>query len=490
MRLLIDTNVLIALEPVMLLDRESGLPNAAELTRLASVQGHQLCLHPETTRDLSRDKDVTRVAIRRELLAKYVLLDAPPPITAHLENVVGRAEPDSNDWVDHALLAALLGDAVDYLVSEDRGIHAKARRLELDNRVLTVNETLTVLRDLYDTTPETLPAVTAVSCHQLDASDPIWESFRAEYSGFDDWLTGCKRSGRPARVIEVGGRYAGIAILKTDQQPTEYGLFGKTLKLCSLKVCDDFNGQRYGELLLRSVFDHAIENSYANIVVTVYPHHWLLVNLLESFGFLEHMTTATGEQVRVKRLQPTEREMTELDNLELNIRFGPRVARFAPGQTFIVPIQPVFHRLLFPELEMPALDGCRPCGNSLRKAYLSHSGIRSVKPGAVLLFYRSDDWRAVDVIGVVEDTLRSGDVDVVARFVGKSTVFDYDSIRRFCDQGETLALRFRQAVTLRSDSRLSFAKLKEQGVIRDAPITIHAIVGGEEWLSRQTGLLC
>ena len=119
---------------------------------------------------------------------------------------------------------------------------------------------------------------------------------------------------------------------------------------------------------------------------------------------------------------PSQEEAEELDGLEFHIQFGPQAAKLVTGQAFIVPIQPRFHRQLFPELEMAALDGCRPCGNSMRKAYLSHSVIGSISPGALLLFYRSVDWRAVDVIGVVEATLRSSHPDEVARFVGKSTV--------------------------------------------------------------------
>lgn len=487
--MLVDTNVLIALEPVMIADREFGLGSAAELNRLAIAQGHQLCIHPETTRDLSRDRDVERAALREQLLQKYVTLDAPPPMTSHMENVVGRAEIGTNDWVDHLLLAAVLGEAVDYLVSEDRGLHSKARQLDIESRVVTVNEAVSILRDLYDTTPETPPSVTAVSCHQLDATDPIWKSFRSEYGGFDEWLTRCKRQGRLGWVIDVDGRYAGVAIVKQNQAPAEYGLTGRTMKLCSLKVCDDFNGQRYGELLLRAVFDYAIENSYEQVVVTVFEEHWLLINLLEAFGFYQNGVTELGEQVRIKRLCPTPEEVGELDALELNIRFGPRTAKIMEGQAFIVPIRPVFHRQLFPELEMSALGGCRPCGNSMRKAYLSRASIRIVEPGAVLLFYRSEDWRAVDVIGVVEDSLASVDPDEIARFVGKSTVFDYDSIKRLCEEGEILALRFRQVLVLGSAARLSFSALRKNGVIKDAPISIQNISGGEPWLSRMTGLL-
>lgn len=84
---------------------------------------------------------------------------------------------------------------------------------------------------------------------------------------------------------------------------------------------------------------------------------------------------------------------------------------------------------------------------------------------------------------MVEDTLRSSSPDDIARFVGKSTVFDYHSIEQSCAQGETLALRFRQVVALKASGRLKYRELVDNGVILDAPQTIHTTAGGEAWLT-------
>ena len=72
---------------------------------------------------------------------------------------------------------------------------------------------------------------------------------------------------------------------------------------------------------------------------------------------------------------------------------------------------------------------------------------------------------------------------------GKSTVFDYDATTGFCEEGETLALRFRQAMTLGRDDRLTYSQLRANGVVRGAPMTIQTVAGGEQWLSAMTGLL-
>lgn len=113
---------------------------------------------------------------------------------------------------------------------------------------------------------------------------------------------------------------------------------------------------------------------------------------------------------------------------------------------FVVPIQPRFHRLLFPEaeLQLPLLPEPQPFGNAIRKAYLSNSGIRRLQPGDCLLFYRSQEAQGVFCVGVVEATLVSSDAAEVAAFVGQRTVYSFAQIKEKCADGEVLAILFRQ----------------------------------------------
>jgi hypothetical protein len=65
-----------------------------------------------------------------------------------------------------------------------------------------------------------------------------------------------------------------------------------------------------------------------------------------------------------------------------------------------------------------------------------------LKPGHVLLFYRSQS-RQARAIGVVEESLASQSAEAISHFVGRRTVYDYTTIRRFCAQGTVLARRSR-----------------------------------------------
>ena len=115
------------------------------------------------------------------------------------------------------------------------------------------------------------------------------------------------------------------------------------------------------------------------------------------------------------------------------------------------------------------LSGRFPFGNSIRKAYLCHAQIRDLPAGSPLLFYRSQDRHAVSCIGVAESCLRSSDASLVARFVGKRTVYSLTEIEEQCRK-ETLAVLFRHSQIL--DSQISLAELRREGILKAAPQSI------------------
>ena len=75
--------------------------------------------------------------------------------------------PKPNDAVDVALLHALDIGAVDFLVSQDQGIHGRARRSTppLADRVLTVVDAVAWLRTTFEPKEVRLPLVEEVPAH-------------------------------------------------------------------------------------------------------------------------------------------------------------------------------------------------------------------------------------------------------------------------------------------------------------------------------------
>jgi ribosomal protein S18 acetylase RimI-like enzyme len=486
-RLLIDTNVVIPLEPTRADEVHVNTQAAAELVRIAIQYGHTICLHPAIGEDIARDADEQRRRMLRALLPKYPLVPHPPS-SAEVESTLGTPPHGSNDWVDQQLLAALHANAVDFLVTEDMGIMRGARRLGLDGRVFTIAAAAAHLSSLLDVTPPPPPRVVDTYAHALKGSDPIFDSFRDDYGPeFDSWLRKCQTQQRRTWRVDVGNTIAAFVIVNEETNPAEqHG--GKTLKICSFKVGSEFRGFRFGELLLKAVFGFAEVNRYAAAFVTVLPKHEELVALFEGFGFsTTGDRTSLGELILVKQFAVAFSADAALSPLDFHVRYGPRALRSPDDPAFLIPIQPRYSDVLFPENAVyhSLFPGHFPFGNGLRKAYLSHSGIRALPVGATLYFYRSQMDRGLIAVGVLERIIVSECPEMIAREVARRTVYTLREIEALCSQGPVLALLFRQSRVLVPYVRVR--DLTGAGVFRYPPQSIQRV--GEEggrWLFQRT----
>ena len=488
LRFLLDANVVIPLEPTSTLGIEAGTAIAADVVRRANELGFALLVHPETIRELATDRDRERRELRQILLNKYGVLTDPPSLAA-VESILGEVAPQSNDWVDHHLLAAIHADAVHYLVTNDEGIHKKARWLGIPgDRVLRLTDARALLDTLVDHPQVPPPQVQTRAVHSLNKGDPIFESLRVDYPssdmhlGFDRWLEKASREGRNAWVIERSNGYAGICIWKPNDD--EYGLGGKVMKISTFKVSEEHRGRRYGELLLKAVFSELHANHYDNAWLTVFERHDTLVAMLEDFGFytLPNMVTDLGELIYVKRLTPTGEQVT--DSFAYHQRFGPPRVDLPRSPIYVIPIRPRYHRRLFPDdpHEQMLIPWNEPFSNALRKAYLCQSSILPLPRGSVILFYRSHDRRTVNAIGVVEDAMRSSDPAEITQFAGQRTVYTYQEIEELARQ-EVLAILFRQDRLLEVPWPLR--DLRAASVLKCAPQSITQVHDQEaiQWLS-------
>ncbi|MBA3831980.1 MAG: GNAT family N-acetyltransferase [Chthoniobacterales bacterium] len=486
MKYLIDTNVFIPLEPTAPGEIEPLTSAATSFAQKANRAGFPLFVHPAQTTEILHDRDDQRRSLRSTLLGKYPVLPEPPT-SARVDRILGQVPINTHHWVDHQLVAALDADAVDSLVTEDIGIHRKAKRLGLHHRVAYLAEAITALDALCDSVPPALPAVDATKAHTLDASDRIFDSVRLDYPEFDHWLTKCKREHRQAWIVRAPDKsYAGVCIVNREDRP-DFGGAGKTLKLCMFKISETHTGFRYGELLLRDVLQYAEQNAFVFLFVEVFPQHERLIAFLNEFGFFDLQTNTSRGELRLgKRLAFDDLELASFDALEFNKRFGPSAMKWNDTPAFLIPIKPKYHDMLFPEAtcQTQFFEGRTPCGNALRKAYLCNSNCREIRPGAVLGFYRSEDVKGITVFGVAEETLVSHSANEVARFVGKRTVYPLQEIERLCQQS-VLAILFRQSRVLRSPIML--AKLLENHIIAAAPQSITKLkLAARKWIQAQT----
>lgn len=113
MKLLVDTNIIIPMEPASTLDFEVNTPLAMEFHRLSARTGNPICVHPAVQYDLDRDSNHERSSVRRVALGRFDTIRPIPSILVEDTNVFGTPIAGTNDWVDNELLKALAADAVD-----------------------------------------------------------------------------------------------------------------------------------------------------------------------------------------------------------------------------------------------------------------------------------------------------------------------------------------------------------------------------------------
>lgn len=269
MRLLVDTNILIPLDPATDAERgEAAL--AAEVFRRAQRGNVSVFYHPASLLDFARDPQGDRRRSHEADLAKYVQLPSPPA-DADLDKVLGGPDHATNDWVDNQLLVALARRAVNLLVTNDINIHKKARRLDLEQGVLTAREALNYLRDLYDDAPPPPPALTMGRTHSLDENDLFFDSFSMDYPGFKDWLVGTKMKDRVCWYAkDATNRLEALCIVKKETETPPPEALGKVLKICSFKVAEAARGRSLGEQLLKAAFAFAYENKYDTVFLTIF----------------------------------------------------------------------------------------------------------------------------------------------------------------------------------------------------------------------------
>jgi hypothetical protein len=440
LRFLLDTNVLIPLQDSL----QVLEGNLANFVRLASVGGHQLMHHPANIADFVRDTNAERRQRNLQRIRQYPALIDPAPCPWN------SIKTSPNDACDNELLYALQCDAVHALVTEDRGIHAKALSRGLAHRVYTIQTAEDWLKRLHETKQVHLPNIQDVPLHGLtpELGMAFFDSLRDGYpaihgrDGFDEWFRRKAREDRHAWIYrEESGALAAICIyqIQTDEVFNDSNelLPGPALKLCTFKVGESARGRKIGELFLKAAFRFATKNTCNHIFITANTETQdFLIRVLLDFGF-ENRGTYRGDTVLVKAHPPIPPPSDGIAPSAYVKRFFPHYRSDPSVQKFLVPIQPRYHQTLFPDytpIQPELFSATCNVGNAIKLAYLCHAPTKSIRAGDVLLFYRTCDERAVTSLGVVERFDVSTDGAQIASLVSRRTVYSLSEIEQLAQK--------------------------------------------------------
>ena len=481
MRILLDTNILI------LRENNHIVPESiSKIMKLLSGLECSIHIHPLSTTEIKKDGNIQRRQVNLSKLAAYSELEDFPDYLKDtgFVNLIG-AIHKSNDIIDNQLLYCVFRNVVDYLITEDQALLNKADLLGIE-RVVSVNEAISVFEKFYPQTDiSLLQSFIKEKGFKFNLNDDIFNTLKEEYSEFPQWWSK-KVSNRDVYAYKGDdGKINAVLVPKIETNEKIDCIpalnVEKILKICLFKVANHAQGLKLGERLVRMAIDYAMKNDIKEIYLTHFRQDKdYLIYLIERFGFYKYGENSRGEEVFLKKIKyDQDTDWEKIDICEVNKKYYPSFYDGELVKKHIVPIFPEFHKKLFPDhrshnyqLRLIS-DPNNSEGNSIKKAYICNSNTKKIKPGDILLFYKTHDDMSITSLGTVESVHYSlTDPDEVFKLIAKRTVFSYDEVRQICNS-EVLVILFNHNFHFIND--VPYATLCKAGIVNGSVQTITEI---------------
>jgi ribosomal protein S18 acetylase RimI-like enzyme len=466
MKILIDTNILIGLE-----DNRIITETFAKFFRIAITNDCEILYHPKAIPvDINRDKNEERKEIIISKLHKYQKLqDFAIPTFEFMSNLNNNK---INDEIDNKQLFQLKKGFVDIFVTQDNGIHKNANKLNLNKKVLKIEQALKLLEEQFTFIIPSHPILQEHSIREIETKfkSPFFDSLREDYgeTEFNGWLQKCVFKNRKCYSLIVNDNLQAILIynieeIKDHQLPN---IYEKALKICTLKVDDTAFGIKLGELFLNKMFELCINSQIKYLYLTVYEKQEHLIRLLEKFGFYRNLFKNNQGLTEIQMIKCLDKTKINISNNE--IAAHPFYLNNSNIKKYVIPIQPDFYSTLFKDgkFRSPTLFDKSPGslneiqGNTIIKAYISNSKNQKPKKGDLLFFYSSKVNKSIEPFGVLESIQIVTDFDELWRIVDKKTVFSDTKLKEWLEKkGKLHVITFRLIAYLQKN--INLVKIKE-----------------------------
>ncbi|NOZ76631.1 MAG: hypothetical protein GXO65_02935, partial [Euryarchaeota archaeon] len=250
----------------------------------------QTLIHPNSVEEIEKDSNEKRKEIALSKIGTYQLLESPPDQNKDQEFLAIVGLPSNpHDEIDNAIIYSVYRNAVDFLITEDTGIHKKAVKLNIKDRVLSIDDSLAFFeKSLPDVRVGRPPALKEDLVYNLDINDPIFDTLKKEYPDFEEWFAKISREGRKCWVHRRDDNSIGaLLILKPENEPIDSipPIPQKSrLKICTLIAT--FLGRKIGELFIRLSIEYAVKNNLSEMYLTHFTKQEdRLVDLISEYGF-------------------------------------------------------------------------------------------------------------------------------------------------------------------------------------------------------------
>lgn len=432
MRILLDTNIIVHREASKVYNKDIGL-----LFNWLDKLYYEKCIHPVTIEEIKTYKDSDVVETMKIKLENYnklktVSKDAVPISTLRIN------DKNINDSNDTTLLNELLNIRVNYLITEDKGIHRKAKILGIEEKVYKIDSFIEKLNfENPGLTDYKVLSVKKEYFGNVNIADTFFDSFKEDYAEFENWFN--SKSDKESYVCLIKGMVKAFLFLKVENYNENYNDITpnfsakKRLKIGTFKVTS--TGLKLGERFLKVIFDNALINKVDEIYVTIFDkreEQQRLVHLLEEWGFTYWGIKTTKNGVENVYVRDFSAKLTEHPR-----DCYPYLNR--KSRVFLNPIRPEYHTELFPdsylnnESPMDYVEN-QPHRNAIKKIYISRSYNKSLKSGDIILFYRTGGYHqsVISTIGVVENVITNiQSEEEFIRLCRKRSIFSDEELKEW-----------------------------------------------------------
>lgn len=432
MKVLLDTNILISRE-------NPSSPQFATGKLLFAIDkfGYEKMVHPASIEELNKYSDEKQKEILFSKLESYHIIKVRPQLSDEfMEKLSSFDDSNKNSIIDNELLFQIYDDRVDFLITEDKTIYKKADKLNLSNKVFSIERFLQYYNHSFpDLIDYKMLSIKKTRFGEHDINNPFFDSFKKDYNGFQKWFK--RKSEEEIYTFEDENGLSGLLYIKEENQTENYSHIypyfspAKRLKIGTFKVIQ--SGFRIGERFLKIIFDNAIERNVDEIYVTLFESRQELVKLKEMFlkwGFYEYgKNVNTNEIVLVKKMNYYDPDKSPTENFP-NFKMTAK-KRF-------LPIYPIYHTSLFPDSilhreKVEDYDNKKAYEYALQKVYVSWASFKDSKPGDIVLIYRTGGSYkgVVSTVTIIDELVRPTSKEHFFKLCQNRTIFNNEQLEEF-----------------------------------------------------------
>ncbi|HJJ41713.1 MAG TPA: EVE domain-containing protein [Methanocorpusculum sp.] len=397
---------------------------------------------------------------------------------------------NENDMNDNIILYSVYKNAVSLLISNDSRLIKKSKKFTQSLNIDTVEEALEYFKTLF---PESKKISVPIGIQDkkmfnVDINDPLFDTLKQDYGDeFKSWFKKKSEEGRDCYVsykqdeMSLGSFMAykdetEIIYCKPEDLPLK-----RRFKISTLKVCN--TGLRIGEALINIAIRNALINGINEIYLTHFtePESDGLVALIKRHGFYcygydDKKYPGRKEDIYIKKLRPDEGHIC-LTPYEDDVKYYPSFYDGDKVNKYIIPILPEFHDRLFLDSErqttlLEHMGEHSVEGYAILKAYLTNSKIKKIRPGDIVIFYKSGGVSCITKICVVDDVFRNlTDTDKINNIIRKRTVYSLDEVENIKKPITAILFRYNININKKVDLKL----LTEHNILNGAPQSITQI---------------